>query len=71
MSQFADPIPVKLDKPTDAVVRKLKAGVNLSYSEVLRRCVRYSAPLFLSGAVDIARIPEIAPPAKASKRPKG
>ena len=51
-----DPYPVKLDWATKDVVTKLKSRTGLSRSEILRRAVRYAAPLFLSGQVSIADV---------------
>ena len=51
-----DPYPVKLVWATRDVVTKLKSRTGLSRSEILRRAVRYAAPLFLSGQVSIADV---------------
>lgn len=60
-STLSDPYPVKLDHSTDSVVKKLKTKTGLSHSEILRRAVRYAAPKFLSGEVNVA---EVLPPKK-------
>lgn len=57
---YSDPYPVKLDKPTEKVVLRLKKKSGFTNSEILRRAVRYAAPKFLSGEVNIADIPELA-----------
>lgn len=51
-----NPLPVRLDKATSDVVAKLKTRTGMNTSEVLRRAVRYAAPLFLSGQVSIADV---------------
>lgn len=58
--RFGDPIPVKLDLPTDKIVHELIGKTSLGQSEVLRRAIRYAAPKFLSGEVNIADVAEIA-----------
>lgn len=53
---YCDPDPVKLDQDTRAVVNQIVKDTGLTRSEVLRRAVRHSAPLFLSGAVSILSV---------------
>lgn len=58
--RYDDPIPVKLDKPTGRVVRDLKKMSSFQVSEILRRAVRYAAPKFLSGEVNMSEVSELA-----------
>lgn len=50
------PFPFRLPPLETGDVMALKARYGLNKSEIVRRCLYYSLPRFLSGEVDITRI---------------
>lgn len=51
------PIPVRFSKQDDKQLRSLQTQTGISLSEIVRRAVRYAAPKFLSGKVNISHFP--------------
>ena len=52
----SNPIPTRFDREEKKVIKDLKkaakaSGRKLSHSEIVRRCVRFAAPKFLTGEV--------------------
>lgn len=48
-----NPIPTRLDETTDADLTALAEQTGIPKAELIRRCLRFSLPKFLSGDADL------------------
>lgn len=53
------PTPVRFSAQDDKQLRDLHMQTGLSLSEIVRRAVRYAAPKFISGKVNISNFPPL------------
>lgn len=61
-----NPIPTRLDEFTDAGLSALADQTGIPKAELIRRCLRFSLPKFLSGEADLLAYGK---PAEASASP--
>lgn len=69
----SNPIPTRFDREEKKVIKNLKkaakaSGRKLSHSEIVRRCVRFAAPKFLSGEVPFSDPIVVVPNGSAKSR---
>lgn len=70
---MSDPKPTRFDEEELRTIKQIQrsakrlSGRKLSISDIVRRCVRFSAPLFITGEQPFSDVVLIAPPKRPVK----
>ncbi len=56
-SALGKPFPVRFEEDIEASINTLQDRTGFNFSEIIRRSARYTIPRFLTGEIDISRLP--------------